>query len=339
MKVAVEHMTLKMKHPWKIAREQLKTEDITVRVEVEHEGLVGLGEAKPSLYYFGETLETVAATAARAPDVLGDDPFQLETVTAALVEAFPDAPATVAALDMALHDMVGKALGVPLYRLFGLDPAATPRTSFTLGIDEVPMMLTKLEEAREYPILKIKVGEPGDVEMLRAIRDNTDAVIRVDANTNWAVDEAVEKINQMAELGIELVEQPIKPKDFDGLRKIRENSPVPIMADEDSITAADLPALVGCVDAVNIKLMKCRGLREAMRMIHVADTLGMDVMLGCMAESSLALTAAAHLTPLTKYADLDMNLLITNDPFDGLKVRDGKIILPNRPGIGAVPRG
>jgi len=338
MRVAAEPVTLKMKHPWKIAREEVMTEAVTVCVRVEHEGIVGLGEAKPSTYYHDETVETVLATAPRAAEVLGSDPFRLEDTIDELRAAFPEAPATVAALDMALHDLVGKTLGVPLYRLFGLDPANTPRTSFTLGIDSLDVMLAKLEEAREYPILKIKVGFDGDVETLQAIRDNTDAIIRVDANTNWTVDEAIERINRMEPLAIELVEQPIPPKDFDGLRRIRESTNILIMADEDSVTSADLPGLVGCVDAINIKLMKCTGLREAMRMIHVARTLGMRIMLGCMAESSLALTAAAHLTPLTEYADLDMNLLITNDPFEGLGVADGKIILPGRPGIGVVPR-
>ena len=338
MKATAVPMTLELKHPFKIARGEVWTSETCVRMSIAHEGVTGFGEARPSEYYFGETIESVLEVVQRAEGLLGKDPFLLEDVIDALRSSFPDAPSAVAGLDIALHDLAGKLLGVPLYRFFGLNPLGTPRTSYTLGIDTLDVMLEKLEEAREYPILKVKVGFDGDLEMLRAIRDHTDAVIRVDANTGWGVDEAIERINEMAQCRIELVEQPIRPRNYDGLRKIRENIDVPLVADEDAMTSADLPALAGCVDAVNIKLMKCGGLREALRMIHVAGALGMKAMLGCMVESSLALTAAAHLSPLTEYADLDMNLLLTNDPFDGLKVRHGKIVLPDRPGVGALAR-
>ncbi|MBU4199744.1 MAG: dipeptide epimerase [Verrucomicrobia bacterium] len=338
MKVAAEVMTFQRKHPFKIAREKACTANTSIKIAIEHDGVVGLGESKPSAYYCGETDKRVLAVVAQAEPLLGNDPFQLQDVIRRLWDAFPQSPAAVAGLDIALHDLVCKLMGVPLYKYFGLNPANTPRTSFTLGLDTIPVMLKKLEEAREYPILKIKVGAPGDVEILKAIRDNTDAVIRVDANTGWGVDEAIKRINKMAEYNIELVEQPIPPKNFEGLRKISRNTCVPIMADEDSVTSADLPALAGCVDSINIKLQKSRGLREAMRMIHVAKALGLKVMLGCMSECSIAITAAAHLSPLAEYADLDSNLLIRDDPYDGVKIRDGKLILPDRPGVGVVLR-
>lgn len=338
MRIRTVRQELAIKYPWKIARSEGVTSATTIRLSIEHEGVIGYGEAAPSVYYYGEDLDRVEQVAKDAEPVLGQDPFLLEDIIDELAEQFPEAPAARAALDAGLHDLVGKLLDVPVYKLWGLNPANTPKTSYTLGIDTIPMMLKKLNEAREYPVLKIKVGVPGDMEMIKAIRENTDATIRVDANTGWRVEEAIEKIHELAAYDIEFVEQPIASGDYEGLRKVRENVPLPIMADEDSITCAELPRLAGCVDAINIKLAKSGGLREAMRMINVARALGMKIMIGCMSESSLGVTAAAHLTPLTDYADLDMNLLLTNDPFDGIKVIDGKIILPERPGHGAILR-
>ncbi len=337
MKISAETFQLETKYPFVIARAGA-ADQRSVFLEIAHDGKVGLGEAHPSSYYYNETPEKVLEVVAKVGDLLGDDPFPIVDIVARITEAFPDAPAAVAGIDIALHDLCGKLLGVPVYKMLALNPANTPRTSYTIGIDTIDVMLKKLEEAREYPILKIKVGVDNDMEMIRAIRDNTDAIIRVDANTGWGVDEAIEKINALEQFDIELIEQPIKAGDYEGLRKIRQNTNIPLMADEDSITTAELPKLIGCVDAINIKLMKCRGLCEALRMIHTAHSLGMDVMLGCMTESSLSLTAAAQLSPLTKYADLDMNLLLTNDPYEGLKVVDGKIILPESPGVGAIRR-
>ena len=337
MKIVTKIITLKSLYPFKIARrKEARTEKQSVLILLEHEGVVGMGEAQPSPYYYGETVETVQQVVQQASALLGDDPFLLEDILDTLAEAFPQSPAALAGLDLALHDLIGKLLNVPLYKLWGLNPEKACLTDFTLGIDTIPMTLERLEAARQYPILKIKVGLPGDVETVKAIRERTDAVIRVDANCGWGVDEAIERINALEAYGIELVEQPISARNYEGLRKIRKNVNVPIMADEDAITSADVPALVGCVDAINIKLMKCRGLREARRMIDTAHIFGMKVMLGCMSESSLAVTAAAHLSPLLDYADLDANLLLANDPFKGVNVRDGKLILPGKPGIGVV---
>ncbi|PIE36329.1 dipeptide epimerase [candidate division KSB3 bacterium] len=338
MKTATHIITLKSRYPFRIARrKEALTEKSSVMIRLEHEGVVGLGEAQPSLYYYGETIESVQQVVEQAIPLLGDNPFLLEDILHELNATFPEAPAAIAGLDIALHDLVGKLLNVPLYKLFGLNPQKTPQTSYTLGIDTIPATLERLEAARQYPILKVKVGLPGDVEMVKAIRERSDAIIRVDANCGWGVDEAIERINALEAYNIELVEQPIAAKNYEGLRKIRDNVNVPIMADEDAITSEDLPALVGCVDAINIKLMKCRGLREARRMIDTAHIFGMKVMLGCMSESSLAITAAAHLSPLLDYADLDANLLISNDPFNGVKVRDGKLMLPDRSGVGVLP--
>ena len=250
----------------------------------------------------------------------------------------PHACCTLAGIDIALHDLCGKLLGIPLYRLFGLNPDRTPRTSFTLGIDDTDVVLDELRGAQAHPILKIKVGFPGDVQLVREIRERSDAVLRVDANGGWTPDQAVDRIRALEAFDIEFVEQPIPPGNYDALREIRSHISVPLLVDEDAQSSADVAHLAGSVDGVNIKLMECGGLREALRMIHVAKALGMRTMLGCMMESSLSLTAAAHLSPLVDYGDLDSELLIDNDPFIGFGLKDGRIILPDSPGVGVEKR-
>ncbi len=337
MKIKTSLIYLQHKYPFTIARRKGTAEAVpNVRIEIEHEGVVGLGEARPSAFYGGETVEIVLQTIEQAKDVIGDNPFLIEDIAHELLLRFPNSPAAAAGIDIALHDLVGKKLGVPLYQLFGLNPQKTPLTSYTIGLDSIEIMLKKLKEAAQYPIIKVKVGVENDIEIVKAIRDNTDAVLRLDANTGWTVSEAIKKINQLEKYGIEFIEQPIKPGDYAGLAEIKRNTNIAIMADEDCTCPQVLGNLAGCVDSINIKLMKCRGLCFAKKMINTADSLGLKVMFGCMTESSLPLTAAAHLTPMTKYADLDMQLLITNDPYEGLKVSEGKIILPQRPGVGAV---
>src|SRR6266496_729811 len=235
---------------------------------------------------------------------------------------------------MALYDLAGKILGVPIYKLLGLNPAHTPLTSFTLGIDSPTNMAKKALLARDYPILKVKVGTKNDIAMLDAIREVSSAAIRVDANAGWTPKEAIKTINALVPYNIEFVEQPVIANDLAGLKLIRDNVPVPIIADESSVTYEDIPRIAGCVDGINIKLMKCGGIRHALKMIHVARAHNLRIMLGCMIESSLAITAAAHLTPLVDYADLDGNLLIDNDPYEGVKVANGTLLLPDRPGLG-----
>ena len=311
-----------------------------VILRLEHGGQVGLGEAAPSAYYGGENVEAILQTVEAAGPLLGDDPFRIEDLVARLGEAFPERYATVCGIDIALHDLVGKLLATPIYRLLGLSPERAPVTSYTISIDEPQLMAERAAAAaKSFKVLKIKVGTERDDQRLAAIRAVTDVPLRLDANTGWDKEETVRHLERWADLGIEFVEQPIPPGDNQALRWIRQRSPVPIMADESCVDSADLPGLVDCVDAVNIKLMKCKGLREAVRMIAIARAHGMKIMLGCMLETSVAITAAAHLSPLVDYADLDGNLLLANDPFAGVTVEDGRLVLPSGPGLGIRERG
>ncbi len=324
---------LQLVHPFKIARRAVDRFRQVISVELDS----GLGETAPAKFY-GETVETVQ----RALEIF--DPFlngnldAIQAIMDTLESTMRGNYAAKSAIDMALHDRLGKVLGVPLYRLWGLDPNETPCTSFTIGLDEPEMMQQKVREASEYPILKVKLGTSHDLEIIRTLREVTDKPIYVDANTAWTPKEAVRKIRELVPYGIELIEQPTHPDDLEGLKFVREHSELPIIADESVKRATDIPALVGCVDGVNIKLVKCGGLLEAMRIIHVARAHGLQIMIGCMIESSLGITAAAHLTPLVDYADLDGHLLIANDPYSGVRLEAGKLILPKRPGIGVIPR-
>ncbi|MGH2515149.1 MAG: dipeptide epimerase, partial [Ktedonobacterales bacterium] len=302
------------------------------------DGITGIGEAAPSGFY-GEKRETVLAALPFLEAALGDDPLLIEDITEGFDRVFHHGNAAAkAALDMALYDFAGKRLGVPVYRLLGLNPARTPVSSFTIAIDTPEAMARKAREARarDYPILKIKVGTPRDVEIVRAIRDATDATLRVDANAAWTAKEAIATINRLAPYNIEFVEQPVAASDLEGLKLVRENVPVPILADESCVVPDDVAKVADRVDGINIKLMKCGGLHNALKMIAAARAHHLKVMLGCMIESSLSITAAAHLSPLVDYADLDGPLLIQHDPFDGVRYDSGKLVLPDRPGLGVV---
>ena len=332
MHIDAKPIDLKLTTPFRISRAVTQTAPNAI-VQVNHKDWTGYGEAAPDEFY-GETQETVLACVAAFAGNLGDDPFATEDVMKRLDEVIRLNPAAKAAADMALYDLAGKILNVPVYKLLGLNPAHTPQTSFTLGIDTPGNMAKKALLALDYPILKVKVGTKHDLENIQAIREVSTATIRVDANTAWTPKEAIKMINALAPYNIEFVEQPTSPRDLDGLRLIRENVPLPIIADESCVTVEDIPRVAGCVDGINIKLMKCGGIRHALKMIHVARAHHLRIMIGCMIESSLAITAAAHLTPLVDYADLDGHLLIDNDPYEGVKVVNGKLVLPDAPGLG-----
>ncbi len=332
MNLTAHTLDLTLETPFRIARGVQHVAE-NVLVQLEADGLVGCGEAAPRPYY-GEQRESILVALTYLQDALGGDPMLIEDIAAAMERALGANMAAKAAVDMALYDLVGQRLGIPLYQLLGLNPEKTPHTSFTIGIDEPEVMARRAREAGEYPILKIKLGTPNDLEIVRAIRDATSATLRVDANAAWTPKEAVRAINALEPYDIEFVEQPVAAHDLAGLRFVRERVSLPIIADESCVTFKDVAKVAECADGINIKLMKCGGISHALKMIHAARALGLRVMLGCMVESSLAITAAAHLSPLVDYADLDGALLVADDPFEGVRVEAGKLVLPDRPGLG-----
>src|SRR6266568_8471229 len=258
---------LKLTTPFRISR-GVQAISSNVIVQINANDYTGYGEASPSEYY-GESVETVLACISMLAGNLGDDPFLIEDIMERLDEIIRLHPSAKAAVDMALYDLIGKSLGVPLYKLLGLNPKRTPRTSFTIGLDTPEEMTRKVLLAKDYPILKIKVGTKRDLEIIKTIRDVTSAVIRVDANTGWTPKEAIKMINALAPYNIEFVEQPVAAHDLKGLKLVRDNVPLPIIADESCVTVEDIPRVAECVDGINIKLMKCGGIRNALKMIHV----------------------------------------------------------------------
>jgi L-alanine-DL-glutamate epimerase-like enolase superfamily enzyme len=333
MQVSCEPITLKLETPFRIAH-GTSTARHNVLVHLDDGGQEGLGEAAPVRQHHESQSGVLQYLASLPP--LGDDPFQLEEILAALP---PGSQAARASVDIALHDLMGRKLGISLYRLFGLNPASAPKTSLTIGIGTMEEVQDRARTAAErFPILKLKLDSKHNLDLVRAVRAVTDARLVADANCGWTVDEALNFIPAMADLGLEWIEQPLAEEDLDGLRRVRMASPLPIFADEPVRTVRDIPRLAGCVDGVNIKVMKAGGLREALRMIAVARAHDLQVMLGCMVETSVGITAAAHLAPLVDWADLDGNLNVTNDPFVGVRVEQGRLILPDGPGLGVAPR-
>jgi L-Ala-D/L-Glu epimerase len=336
MKLSHEIIALHTKHPFIIARGG-SSEYRVVRVTVtDDDGLTGWGEAAPSKHY-GETADTVvAALPAYAAVLEGADAWSLEAIEHAMAKALRFNASARAAVSAALHDLAGQRLGVPVWRLWGLDPSASPATSFTIGIapDEATLR-ERVREAAGYPVLKIKLGSAWDERIVRIVREmEPGKVLRVDANAAWTPKHALRMIPLLQELGVEFVEQPLPAHEIEGLRFVRERSPLPIIADESCLVSTDIPALAGAVDGINIKLAKCGGLREALRMVATARAHGMSVMCGCMVESSLGITAAAQLAPLLDYADLDGAALVTNDPYVGASIEGGTVRLPEEPGLG-----
>jgi len=336
LKLYVEQCSITTRHPFVIARGSTNGyKRAWVRL-VDEDGQEGWGEADPSSFY-GETLETVLAAFERLAPHLPRDPFDLEATEARWAQILPKNWAARAALSAALHDLVGKKLGQPLWRVWGLDPKKAPISSFTIGLDTTEKIREKVREAKTYPILKVKLGTDRDEEILKTIRDATDKPIRVDANAGWDVKRAKEMIPRLKESGVEFLEQPLAPDDLDGLTEVRRVAAkhhLPVVVDESCLVAADIPRLAARVDGINIKLAKCGSLREALRMIATARAHGMLVMVGCMIETSLGITAAAHFTPLVDAADLDGAALTVDDPFTGATIDQGQIRLPTEPGLG-----
>ena len=331
--------TAELRHAFTIATAS-RTSTPGMLVEVEHDGVIGYGEASMPPY-LGETQASAAAFLARVDLGRVPDSYQLGEILPAIDALAPGNTAAKAAVDIALHDWIGKKLGAPWHRIWGLDPAKAPVTSFTIGIDTPEVVRQKTREAAPYKIIKVKLGrDPAtDRALIEAIREVTDRPITVDANQGWPDRaDALRMIEWLATRGVLFIEQPMPKENPDDTAWLRERSPLPLIADESVQRLPDVRRALGVFDGINIKLMKCTGLREAHQMITVARALGLKVMLGCMTETSCAISAAAQLSPLVDWADLDGALLIKNDVFLGTTVVDGKITLNDLPGIGVVKR-
>ena len=338
LRLSFEPYELQLRHTFTVSSHSRKTTP-DVQVKLEYEGFTGYGEASMPPY-LGQSVETVCAFLSKVDLAQFNDPFQLENILAYVDSLSPGDSAAKAAVDIALHDLVGKLLGQPWWRLWGLDPAKTPDTTFTIGIDTPDVVRQKTREcADRFNILKVKVGLDNDKEMIRTIREITDLPLAVDANQGWKDrEQALDEIHWLKENGVVMVEQPMAKERLDDNAWITERSPLPIFADEAIQRLADIPSIKGAYHGINIKLMKCTGMREAWKMLNYARAEGMKVMVGCMTETSCAVSAAAQLSPAVDFADLDGNLLITNDLYSGMEVVNGKITLSDRPGIGVVSR-
>ena len=335
MKLTHEIVSLRTRHAFTIARGGGSDYRAVLVTITDDDGVQGVGEANPSRYY-GENPDTTVVVLDQFRPILEKaSAWSLEAIEAEMNRMWRGNGSAKCAVMSALYDLMGKRLGVPLYKMWGLDPAAAPLTSFTIGVAPEAELRAKVREAAEYPLLKVKLGTPNDGEIIRVIREEApDKVLRVDANAGWTPKHALDMIALLAEYEVEFVEQPLPPENVEGLRYVRDRSPLPIIADESCLVASDIPKLAGVVDGINIKLAKCGGPREALKMIAIARAHDMSVMMGCMIETSVGITAAAHLAPLLDYADLDGAALLAADPYRGATIHGGVFSIPSGPGLG-----
>jgi L-alanine-DL-glutamate epimerase-like enolase superfamily enzyme len=329
--------TLQLKHVFTISSNSRTTTPV-VLTEIEYDGVKGFGEASMPPY-LGESHESVLKFLSQVNLSQFTDPFLFEDILAYTDNIVPGNYAAKASVDIALHDLAGKLVGKPWFRLWGLDPAKTPATSFTIGIDTPEVVRQKVAEAAPYRVLKVKLGAGNDKEMIETIRSVSDKPICVDVNQGWKDRNfAIDMIHWLNEKKIIFVEQPMPKEQPDDIAWLTQNSPLPVIADEAIQTISDVLKVKGIYSGINIKLMKCGGMNAAFKMAHMARAMGMKVMLGCMTETSCAISAAAQLSPLAEWADLDGNLLISNDCFDGVTIADGKVTLNDKPGIGVTEK-
>jgi L-Ala-D/L-Glu epimerase len=325
---------LNLLHTWTTTMSSSQYRD-TLHVAYSRDGITGRGEGAPIVRYHEDAVSGRKAVESVRDLLLSANPMQFSKTMTEVFRRIPGEWAGKAAIDIALMDWVGQKLGIPLYSYFGLDPADTPVTTFSIGIDTPEITRQKTREAADFPILKVKVGLATDEPTIEAVRSATSKPLRVDANEGWKnKEEAVRKINWLEKMGVQFIEQPMPAEMIEETRWVRSRVHIPIIADEACQRASDIPKLKDAFDGVNVKLDKSGGMLEAYRMIQVARALGMRTMLGCMVSSSVSVTAAAHLSPLVDYADLDGNLLIANDPCHGVRVEKGKLVLPSKPGLG-----
>jgi L-alanine-DL-glutamate epimerase-like enolase superfamily enzyme len=333
MKLTFKPYTLELKHVFTIAASSRTTTPVML-TEIEYDGITGYGEASMPPY-LGESQETASAFLSKVNLDQFDNPLELEKILSYVDSIDEKNAAAKASVDIALHDLVGKMLNKPWHAIWGFDKERTPYTSFTIGIDTPDVVRQKVKEADIYQILKVKLGRENDKEMIEVIRSVTNKPLTVDVNQGWKDKQyALDMINWLNDKNVEFVEQPMPKEQIDDIAWLSEKSPLPIIADESIQRIPDVIKAYGVYTGINIKLMKCTGLREAYKMLILARSLGMKVMMGCMTETSCAISAASQLAPMIDWADLDGNLLIKNDPFEGTKVVDGKLLLNDQPGIG-----
>ena len=333
MKFSFRPYTLELKHVFTIATNSRTTTAIML-TQIEYEDFIGYGEASMPPY-LGESHKTATEFLSKVDLSKYENPFELETILADIDAIAPGNPAAKASVDIALHDLIGKMMNQPWYNIWGFNKDKTPYTSFTIGIDTADVVRQKTKEAAEFKILKVKLGLNTDKMMIETIRSVTDKPICVDVNQGWKDRAAaLDMIHWLNGKGVVFVEQPMPKERVDDLAWLTERSPLPIFGDEGVQRLPDVKKAVGVYNGINIKLMKSTGMREAHKMLILARALGLRVMLGCMVESSCAISAASQLSPMVDFADLDGALLISNDVFDGTKIIDGKVTLTDRPGIG-----
>ncbi|MGA2362866.1 MAG: dipeptide epimerase [Candidatus Aminicenantales bacterium] len=332
-RISVKLLDLKLRYAWGLSRGTWTTRR-NAFVRIERDGTVGIGEAAPIARY-EESAEGAAAFIEKARSVLERDLWEYAVRWNELEALAPGEHAAKAALDLAVLDWVGKKLNVPLWKLLGLSRGQALTTTYSIGIDEIPVMQRKVRESPDFGVYKIKLGSKDDRKIIEGIRAVTAKPLRADANEGWkSKEEALEMINWMAGLGVELIEQPMPAAMLKDYAWLKERSKLPIFADESLMKASDIPAIAPYFHGLNIKLMKCGGVQEAVRMAAMARALGLRLMIGCMVETSLGISAAAAITPLFDHADLDGNLLITNDPFQGVRTVKDRLVLNDRPGLG-----
>lgn len=333
MKLSYMPYELQLRHAFNLAKYS-RTTTPDVQVQIELDGIVGYGEASMPPY-LGESVESVCKFLSQVDLSQFSDPFRLEEILDYVDGIAPNNRAAKASIDIALHDLLGKIMGQPWYKIWGLSPEKAPNTSFTIGIDKADVVRQKVLEAEPYKVLKVKMGLDNDKELVEIIRSMTDRPICVDANQGWSdKHKALEMIEWLYDKNCLFVEQPMPKEMLDETAWLREHSNLPIIADEAFQRLGDIKRFHGVYDGINIKLMKSTGLHEAYQMVTLARALDMKIMVGCMTETSCAVTAAAQISPLVDWADLDGNLLIANDRFDGIKIVNGQVTIPDRPGIG-----
>ena len=332
MNLSFSPYELQLRHAFNLAKYQ-RTTTPDVQVQIEYDGITGYGEASMPPY-LGESVDSVTSFLSKLDLGQFSSPFAIEEIHDYMDSVAPDNRAAKASVDIALHDLLGKIMGQPWYKIWGLNPDNCPMTSYTIGIDTEDVVRKKVAEAEPYKVLKVKMGLDNDKETIEVIRSMTDVPICVDVNQGWSDKEhALEMCHWLNERNCLFVEQPMPKEQHEDTAWLRERSPLPLIADESLQRLTDVKRMSEAFDGINIKLMKSTGMHEAYKMAVLAKALGMKVMLGCMTETSCAVTAAAQLAPMVDYADLDGNLLIANDRFDGIKIVDGKVTIPDRPGI------